>query len=99
MDVHQPPATVSRDEAILRVRSKEHLHQGMLSLNWFLPSVKANICTLNFLNDIRAERCFCPKFDQIKLKACLRPPNLTVLQEILCAQVTHITQNERDKGN
>ena len=66
------------------VRSREHLHQAMSRDNWLLPSAKASITSLDFLEKVRTGLIYCPRVDtERSLRKCFAPPPRKVLHEKL----------------
>ena len=65
------------------IRSKDHYHEALVRSGIHLPAPKSSACTLRYLEKVKNGSYWCPKTDQIRLKACPRPPKLQILIQLL----------------
>lgn len=67
------------------MNDKLSFHAALTANQYFMPDLKkSSFVTCDLMYDIYHERCYFPKCDMIKLKACLHPPNAKQLVEIIC---------------
>ena len=51
----------------------------MLRNGFYLPKIKSSMVTEEYMRNVLTGKAFCPKYDQIKLHPCPRPPGKDVL--------------------
>ena len=68
----------------------------MLRNGWVLPAKKQSICTLDFMERVRAGEIYCPRVEQIKRPAiCLTPPpKETLIEKIDIACANRLARGE-----
>lgn len=76
------------EQAQLFIRSKKHLYEALSHKGYCLPDIKSRLVTVEFLKAVKRGVCFCPKFPEITMKACLHPPPVYLLQEMLVKELT-----------
>ena len=80
---------LSREQVAEVIRDRETFYNGMLRNGWVLPNKKQSICTLDFMQRVRAGEIYCPRVEHIKKPAiCVTPPPKETLIEkidIACA--------------
>ena len=74
---------VNQAEADAKIRNKIQFYEAMIRISWLLPSLDSQMCSLDFLKEVREGKCFCLKYNQVKLKSCFKPPTLKVLTRLL----------------
>ena len=74
---------ISVTEAAKFIRKRLHLHKALIADGWFLPSQNSPICTIDFLNDVRYERCAMVRYEELNVRPCVNPPTKKKLQQIL----------------
>ena len=52
-------------------------------LGWYLPKAETPLVNIKFMNDVRFLRCYCLKYDDVKLGNCQFPPPLWVVKSAL----------------
>ena len=67
------------EEAQQKIKAKTHLYDAMVGINWYLPDIKARICTEEFLNRVRHGEVFALKWQDVRKRPCRRPPPSNVL--------------------
>ena len=75
---------LSRAQVADVIRDRETFYDGMLRNGWRLPAKKQSICTLDFMQRVRAGEIFCPRAEHIKAPAvCITPPpKETIIEKI-----------------
>jgi hypothetical protein len=69
-------------QAQTKIRNKQQLYKAMIAAGWFLPAEKSAICTTAFLQEVRANRCYCYKLENVTFKVCSYPPSIEELRGI-----------------
>jgi hypothetical protein len=77
------------DEVSKFVQDKHSLYEAVQRNGYYLPSSKSTVCTEQYLTKVLSGKVFCPKYEQIKLKPCPRPPYKQVLFEKFMAFMRH----------
>ena len=88
---------VNQAEADSKIRNKIQFYEGLTRIGWFLPSIDSQMCSLDLLKEVREGKCFCLKYNQVKLKSCFKPPTLKVLTKLL-VDVINTCILERDES-
>jgi hypothetical protein len=57
----------------------------MLRNQYFVPSKKSPFVTVDYLIKVKNKEVFCPRYEQIRLKACPTPPTKTQLLHACCS--------------
>jgi len=55
------------------------LYEACVRNNYYLPKIKSTMVTEEYMKNVINGKAFCPKFDDIKMLPCPRPPNKEVL--------------------
>lgn len=80
---------LSREQVAAVIRDRATFYDGMLRNGWVLPAPKQSLCTLDFMQRVRAGEIYCPRVEHIKRPpVCLTPPPKETLVEkidIACA--------------
>ena len=80
---------LSREQVAAVIRDRYSYYDGMLRNGWKLPGRKQSLCTMDFMERVRAGEIFCPRVEHIKRPAvCVTPPPKDVLVDkidIACA--------------
>ena len=79
---------VNQAEADAKIRNKIQFYEAMIRIQWLLPSLDSQMCSLEFLKEVREGKCFCLKYNQVRLKSCFKPPTLKVLTKLLVDVLT-----------
>lgn len=69
----------------IKLSNVAHYYEVMQRNGYYLPKLKSGIVTFDYLNEVRNKVFFCPKYEQLKLRACPRPP----AKELLVEYVLH----------
>ena len=71
---------LSREQVSEVVRDRDTYYDGMLRNGWLLPAKKQSLCTLDFMQRVRAGEIFCPRASHVKVPpVCVTPPPKAVL--------------------
>jgi hypothetical protein len=62
-----------------KVRDKKDLYEAIRRNGYHLPSLKSSITTESYLLNIMEGSTYCPKQEDVRLRACPRPPPKEVL--------------------
>ena len=90
---------ITAEVASLKIRTKKHLYQGLINLQFYLPPLESPIITKEFLIDVRFKNTFCPSYEQIKIKPCLRPPSTVQAQAIVVEAMQKFIESNRNKSD
>ena len=60
---------------------KDTLYEIGLRNQYFLPASKSSFCTVDYLVKVKDGLVFCPRYPEIRLKACPTPPTKYELLE------------------
>lgn len=71
--------TFSVQEIAKYIRSKADLYEAAVRNGYFLPQKNAQIITEEFLTEVLRGSCWCPKYSEIRLLPCPRPPSKDIL--------------------
>ena len=66
---------VTVDELSKHIVNRQDLYEAVLRNEFYLPRYKSSMITEAYLYNVLNGKTFCPKFADIKLKACPRPPS------------------------
>jgi len=61
------------------IGGKADLYEAAVRNGWYLPKYKASIITENYLTAVITGKIYCPKYSDIKLIPCFRPPDKEIL--------------------
>lgn len=67
------------DEFSKHVQNRRDLYEAVLRNEWYLPSFKSSMCTESYLRNVLTGKIFCPKFSDIVMRPCPRPPSKEIL--------------------
>ena len=60
---------------------------------FFVPKLKSGFCNFDYLNGVRFGQLYCPKYSELKLRACPKPASK---REII-TELLMIISGDRDK--
>ena len=86
------PSTVSMtvNEFSKLVQNRHDLYEALLRNGYYLPKFKTTMITEEYMRNVITGKAFCPKYADIKMLPCPRPPNKEVLfKKFLEICVTH----------
>jgi len=72
---------VSVQQLQLAINSKAELYEATVRNGWYLPSLKSSIVNENYLTNVIKGAYYCPKYSDVRLAACTRPPSKEYLVE------------------
>ena len=55
--------------------NRDTLYEIMVRNSWYLPRIKCSAVTVDYMLAVREGQIFCPKFEDIRLKPCPKPPS------------------------
>ena len=75
------PSTVSMtvNEFSKLVQNRRDLYEALLRNGYYLPKFKTTMITEEYMRNVITGKAFCPKYSDIKMLPCPRPPNKDVL--------------------
>ena len=56
------------------IGSKADLYDAAIRNGWYLPKFKSSIITEQYITDVITGKVFCPRFEEIRLAPCPKPP-------------------------
>ena len=78
------------DEFSRVVANRRDLYEACVRNGYYLPKIKSTMVTEEYMRNVISGKAFCPKFEDIKMLPCPRPPNIDVLiPKLLEICVTH----------
>lgn len=91
--------TISIDKAKSMIRSKDELYDILTRNRYYLPSPKCQLVTVDYLMEVMQGNVWVPKFPDIRLLPCPKPPiRKYILEELLIAMSKHSTYKDFDLG-
>ena len=82
---------LSREEVAAVVRDRRTFYDAMLRHGYLLPDEKQSLCSLEFMEKVRAGVIFCPRVENVKCPpVCRTPPPKAILVDkidIACAEL------------
>ena len=92
------PSTVSMsvNEFSKLVQNRRDLYEALLRSGCYLPKFKTTMITEECMRNVIAGKAFCPKYKDIKMLPCPRPPSKDVLLKKFLQIL--VTQNFRHTG-
>ena len=76
-------------EQTFAVGTIKEYHEACIRNGLRVPDIKSRICTLGFLQRVRQGIVWVPKYSEIKLSPCPRPPTIKEIQATLIATMKH----------
>ena len=70
---------VSLAELSDAVRDKKDLYELALRNGFYLPKRTSSVITEEYLMEVLKGSCWCPRFEEIRLRPCVRAPSVDVL--------------------
>ena len=69
------------------VRGRRDFHNAMRRNGWLLPALTQPLCTLDFMQQARAGKVFCPRVEMVRRRpVCVAPPpNTTLIAKVRAA--------------
>jgi hypothetical protein len=78
------------DEFSKVVANRRDLYEACVRNGYYLPKIKTTMVTEDYMRRVISGKAFCPRFADIKMLPCPRPPNVEVLiSKYLEICVTH----------
>ena len=53
---------------------KAEQYEAMQRIGFYLPAITSTIVTKSFLDKVYEKKEWCPKYHEVKLRPCTRPP-------------------------
>ena len=50
-------------------------YEAMVRNSFYLAAIKSNFMTLRYLKQVRSKTFYVPKYEEVRLRACPRPPD------------------------
>ena len=72
-------STHNLDEVKRIIGGKADLYEAAIRNGWYLPKYKSTIITEHYLQSVIFGKMYCPKFAEIRLVPCPRPPDKDTL--------------------
>jgi hypothetical protein len=54
---------------------------AMVRNRWYLPKLKSSIMSLNYMHDVRQNKTWCLKYDNLNRQPCPNPPPKNILEK------------------
>jgi hypothetical protein len=67
------------DEFSRLIQNRRDLYEAVVRNGYYLPRFKTTMITEVYMRNVITGKAFCPKYEQIKLHLCPRPPGKDVL--------------------
>lgn len=81
----------SAEELQRLIASKNELYEAAIRNGFYLPKIKSSLITEQYINDVVCGKLHCPKFEEVRLKPCPRPPDkATLLRHVTNVNKKHI---------
>jgi len=61
------------------VQNRRDLYEAMIRNGYYLPKFKTTMITEEYMRNVMSGKTFCPKFEDIKMLPCPRPPKKDAL--------------------
>ena len=61
------------------VQNRRDLYEAVLRSGYYLPKFKSTMITEEYMHNVITGKAFCPKFSEVKMLPCPRPPTVDVL--------------------
>ena len=76
---------VTVEDFVTNIRDKKTMYEAMQrhGHGYFLPDMSSSMCTEEYLQDVAIGKLWCPRYDDIRLRPCPRPPSKKMLIPIL----------------
>ncbi len=75
---------LSIEEATRLISDKPDFYNALKSNLYWLPAFDSAIVTKEFLQNVRDQITYCPKYTNIILRPCIFPPSTSVIHQELC---------------
>ena len=69
----------SLDDVKRIIGNKVNLYEAALRNGWYLPKYKCSIITESYITNVITGKLYCPKYSDIRLVPCPKPPEKDVL--------------------
>ena len=69
----------SLDDVKRIIGNKADLYEAAVRNGWYLPKFKCTIITENYITNVITGKVYCPKYSDIRLVPCPKPPEKEVL--------------------
>ena len=70
------------------VKSKRDLHEFLDRIGIRLPPIKSPGCTVDYMNKTYTGEYWCPKYNELKVRTCYKPPSK---ERVFTEVVMHLT--------
>ena len=61
------------------IAGKAELYEAAIRNGYYLPKMKSSIITEQYITDVVCGKLFCPRYEEVRLKPCPRPPDKETL--------------------
>ena len=61
------------------VQNRRDLYEGLIRNGFYLPKYKTTMITEDYMRNVMHGKAYCPKYSEIKMMPCPRPPTVDVL--------------------
>ena len=69
------------DEFSRLIQNRRDLYEALQRNGYYLPKLKTTMITEDYMRNVISGKTFCPKYDEIKMLPCPRPPGKEVLMQ------------------
>ena len=69
------------DEFSRLIQNRRDLYEAVVRNGYYLPKLKTTMITEDYMRNVISGKAFCPKYAEIKMLPCPRPPCKQVLLE------------------
>ena len=69
------------DEFSRLIQNRKDLYEAVVRNGFYLPRLKSTMITEEFMKNVITGKAFCPRFDEIRMLPCPRPPTKDVLMK------------------
>jgi hypothetical protein len=67
------------DEFSRLIQNRRDLYEAVIRNGYYLPRFKTTVITEDYMRNVITGKAFCPKYDEIKMLPCPRPPTKQIL--------------------
>ena len=61
------------------IRNRKDMYEACVRNGFYLPKIKSNMITEDYIRNVMQGKAFCTRFKNIKMLPCPRPPNKELL--------------------
>ena len=81
----------SMEEVKSIIGSKADLYEAAVRNGWYMPKYKSSIITEDYITNVITGKLFCPRYEEIRLSPCPKPPD----KQVLLKDFTKLVLSER----